>query len=50
MHPIFLKTIFGLSARYYIRQILFGIILAGLMAFAGLHGENPVPASTIILG
>ena len=48
MHSLFHKTLFGLSARYYIRQLLFGIVVAGLMAFAGLHGENPVPASTII--
>lgn len=31
MHPIFHKTLGGLSAPYYIRQFLFGLIFPALM-------------------
>ncbi|AXV72976.1 hypothetical protein CJO75_02735 [Ralstonia solanacearum] len=51
MHPVIAKTFGGLSAQYYIRQFLFGLILPALIFFALSHGTEPrpVPATTYAL-
>ncbi|CCF70495.1 MULTISPECIES: hypothetical protein [Pseudomonadota] len=41
MHPVIAKTFGGLSAQYYVRQFLFGLIFPALILFALSHGTTP---------
>lgn len=45
MHPVIAKTFGGLSAQYYVRQFLFGLIFPVLLLFMLSHltTSNPVP-------
>mgnify|MGYP001086015253 FL=1 len=41
MHPVIAKTFGGLSARYYVRQFLFGLIFPALILFVLTRGSQP---------
>lgn len=45
MHPIIAKTFGGLSAQYYIRQLLFGLIFPALIYFMATQASSPQPMS-----
>lgn len=41
MHPIFQKTLGGLSKEYYTRQFLFGLIFPALILFVKMQADMP---------
>ena len=45
MHPVIAKTFGGLSAQYYVRQFLFGLIFPAFILFALSHGTTPHPVA-----
>ena len=45
MYSIIAKTFGGLSAQYYFRQFLFGLIFPALILFALSHGTRPHPGA-----
>ncbi|HCI14032.1 MAG: hypothetical protein A2063_03650 [Gallionellales bacterium GWA2_60_142] len=49
MHPIVQKTLGGLSAQYYLRQLFFGLLLAGIIFFMSTQGERSMPIGLIFL-
>jgi len=49
MHPILLKTFGGLSLQYYMRQLIFGLLISGFVIFMLSHGAHGLSVKTIIL-
>ncbi len=43
MHPIFQKTLGGLSPQYYFRQLFFSLLIFGLFVFMSTHSPNSTP-------
>lgn len=41
MHPIFQKTLGGLSKEYYVRQFIFGLIFPAFMLFMSMRAGMP---------
>ncbi|MDR0781872.1 MAG: hypothetical protein LBF16_14495 [Pseudomonadales bacterium] len=41
MHPIIRKTLGGLSLQYYLRQFMFGLVMAALLYFLTTQGGRP---------
>ncbi|MDO4698860.1 MAG: hypothetical protein Q4A60_09380 [Pasteurellaceae bacterium] len=49
MNAILSKTFGGLSASYYIRQFLFGLIFASALAFPMFNGDNTIRISALLV-
>jgi len=49
MHPIFLKTLGGLSRQYYLRQFFFGLLFPVMIIFIQHYSTHPIPLSMILL-
>ena len=49
MQEIIKKTIGGLSAQYYIRQLFFGSLFAALIIYVVINGGKPIQFSMIAL-
>ncbi|HJV87443.1 MAG TPA: hypothetical protein VJ698_18385 [Noviherbaspirillum sp.] len=43
MHPVIQKTLGGLSAPYYFRQMFFGLLLAGFVYVMSTRGGHGIP-------
>jgi len=50
MHPILRKTFGGLSTKYYVRQLLFGAVIATIFLYALSHAKPPVSANPATYG
>jgi hypothetical protein len=47
MHPAIIKSFGGLSAKYYMRQFIFGLIFPAFMIFMSMHGKTPISSGMI---
>lgn len=43
MHPVLAKTFGGLSAAYYVRQFVFGLVISGLILYAATRDLDAHP-------
>ena len=49
MHPIIQKTFGGLSAQYYARQFIFGLIVSAFFYYMSTHGgKNEIQYGTLV--
>ncbi len=49
MHPLIAKTFGGLSAPYYFRQFVFGLIFPAFMYFMMSRTPHPVPIAAMLM-
>lgn len=47
MHPAIIKSFGGLSAQYYIRQFIFGLIFPAFIIFMASQSAKPLHGGTI---
>lgn len=51
MHPILAKTFGGLSAAYYVRQFLFGVVISGFILYVATRdlATHPLQWGLVVL-
>lgn len=48
MHPVLRKTLGGLSPQYYVRQLFFALLIAGVYLMVFMQSARPLAAGPLV--
>ena len=49
MHPVIQKTLGGLSAQYYFRQLFFGLVIGVFIFIMSMQGGHSMPIGILLI-